>query len=396
MKPLTLRYPIRFYIEGGLLILFSLILIFSITRFVWNGFNIPPATLPQNLPGMLVFNGDHERGRPCFLCEDDIFRTIPASFQVQQLATEAGSFLLSPDGAQIAWHSGGSIYTAHIKSGLTTQIVASGNYPVWSPDSQRLVYQDAGNLMMVYADGTDSQVVLDGHTAPFTIDRHADLSWSYDGTRLVLGEDGALYILQLSSRQLSHFMDIGWLGDPVWSPRGEQIAYIHQGVHVVDSTTGSKLLFDGDGKTFAWSPDGQRLAISTSRHIAIVDMKSNTRTYFQMATEEGGQAFVDTFSWSPDGRYLAFDGHQCQQSDFDCRRDRAYLVDTWQTPPIPREIETLTSVFDPQFSWSPDGQYLAYINDNRLMIVNLTTLQRQQVVLDNIRLPCCGSLGWTP
>lgn len=396
MKQLTLRYPIRFYIEGGLLVLFSLILLFSVTRFLWIGFSIPPAALPQNLPGTLVFNGDQERGRPCFLCEDDIFRTIPASFQLQKLATEAGSFYLSPDGAQIIWHSAGGIYSANIKSGLTTQITASGNYPVWSPDSQRLVYLNAGNLMMVNADGTDSQVVLDGRTAPFTIDRYTDLSWSYDGSRLVLRGDDALYILHLSSEQLSHFMDIGWPGDPVWSPRDEQIAYINSGVYVANSETGSRTLIDGEGEKFAWSPDGQRLAVSNPQHISIVDMKSNTRTQFQMRLEENGRAFVDTLVWSPDGRYLAFDGHQCQRGDFNCRRDSAYLVDTWQSPPIPWEIETLTNVFDPQFSWSPDGQYLAYINDHRLLIVNLTTLQRQQVVLDSVRLPCCRSLGWTP
>src|SRR6266536_2263375 len=54
---------------------------------------------------------------------------------------------------------------------------------------------------------------------------------------------------------------VGWQAEPAWSPDGRRIAYVGDGIHVVNADgTGDSLILSGDNIPGGpqWSPDGSR------------------------------------------------------------------------------------------------------------------------------------------
>ena len=150
----------------------------------------------------------------------------------------------SPDGERLAFiaheqrrlGSGlGTLHTVRLDGSELSKIGAVSTMPAWSPDSKRLaygfndfidmrsVYRGPGGVYTVQFNGTDLREVLPGFAA-------FDISWSPDGSELLLTADGLYLVRQDGSslRQLyrleSSDVPYHWLIHATWSPDGSTIA----------------------------------------------------------------------------------------------------------------------------------------------------------------------------
>ncbi len=147
-----------------------------------------------------------------------------------------------------------------------------------------------------------------------------------------------------------------------WSPRGDRIAFVltrenFSGIYTI-KVDGSDFHFVAYGEKFTWSPDGQRLAVTTfdpnrlGRYVDVIDLKGGNSRHLG-----GGDRNVEC-NWSPDGKRIAFVESRAEttpQPRFD-----VYLTDTSGTnKQTVAENLTLYS----KVVWSPDGKFLSFVSD---------------------------------
>jgi Tol biopolymer transport system component len=153
---------------------------------------------------------------------------------------------------------------------------------------------------------------------------------------------------------------------PVWSPRGDRIAFaLGQFFPMVpgrEQMTSRLALIGADGQGLqlltaagdragfpSWSPDGQRLvyraADAQGRGLRIIDLATNR------VTELTNGPHNDNFpAWSPKGDRIAF------------ATDRDGDYEIYSIRPDGTELRRLTRSRgnDAHLSWSPDGQWIAF------------------------------------
>jgi hypothetical protein len=182
--------------------------------------------------------------------------------------------------------------------------VGRGESPAWSPDGQRLAFEDRGTLYTVNADGSGSQPIGSGY-AP---------AWSPDGQ-------------QIAYQRLSeafadiHVMNADGSGDvaltagagadtvPSWSPDGTKIAFAtdrdgNYEIYVMDAGGGNETRLTTNAApdhSPNWSPDGSRIAFSREGQILVIRGDGSGETAVG-SSEEGGR----DPAWSPDGSKIAF------------------------------------------------------------------------------------------
>jgi Tol biopolymer transport system component len=184
--------------------------------------------------------------------------------------------------------------------------------------------------------------------------------------RAIVGDEGA--IIQIDPTT-GHEVTLpiagveGWPYGPstdlAWSPDGMTLAYVLDGVWVLDHSSGEsrKITPCGNGPhscTLAWSPDGSSIAVAHDSEIELVNADGSNRTSL---TPLGPGSNVHSPTWSPDGALIAFVGSGAGGSGGLYAIDRSgsglqLLVDL---PPG----DTL-GVWMP--AWSPDGSKIAYLS----------------------------------
>lgn len=267
------------------------------------------------------------------------------------------SFSWSPDGRMLASGMDGSpgIVVFDVDGGprvLTEEW--SDEDPVWSPLGDtiafvRAPYGEMERIFVVDADGGDAVRLLDlpGHErAP---------SWSPDGSAIAFYHSIAgAHELRVApadgstSRVVaSGAMDT--FDPPQWDPTGTRLLYAKAGPD--DSTdvytvgvdgTGEHRVTHTSGREYAprWSPDGARIAFSTSEGIFVTDAAGTAAALVRA----GGS----NPSWSPDGTRIAFDdGYDIMTIAPDGSDERRVVASTWAQSFGPR--------------WSPSGDTLAYL-----------------------------------
>ena len=276
-----------------------------------------------------------------------------------QLTTDDRSYspAWSPDGATLAYIHLDERTTADKKRWTTSEVMIMdaggtnrrhlagfqfGRPPTlaWSPDGRTLAV--GGVFLGPSADGSgiieSSVYLIDvmAHRSPrLLVKRAAAPSWSPDGSRIAytctseirLGVyQGFLCVVPVAEGTPPRVLvQDGW--DPLWSPDGKQIAYIAHvgkswelvicqsdgsGVHVVAGS-------EREWPSFAWSPDGTRLAFTEERPLAdeefsVGSVSSQVVPRVFVLNRDGTRMgpygenlrlSCHSLSWSPGGKYIS-------------------------------------------------------------------------------------------
>lgn len=158
---------------------------------------------------------------------------------------------------------------------------------------------------------------------------------------------------------------------PAISPQGDKIAFItnkrgYFDIVVIDALNGRRLktLIRGEDNpdfeelnilnpNLAWSPDGQKIALSTkskgSDDIAIVDYRTKRTEKIKFPQIDA----IGSVAWSPDGNKIAFDGNIGPYQD-------VFVYDLYT-----KELRNLTEDFfsDFQPAWSADSETVFFASD---------------------------------
>lgn len=277
-----------------------------------------------------------------------IYYTAPNQdtlFQIRNAVPVLGAGRWSPDGSQFAGTilENGTIHVALFKSPTDAPILSPESpalfaFPVdgWSPDS--------AYLALVRHEGTQNQLSLFNTTQPnlttanFSLDIRAGLSWHPNGSQLLITalDKGITPTLQLyttadhTTHPFAPNDNQVLRADGVWSPGGNQIAYIARDT-LTDTAdlppevalAGSLWIADGDGRNpKQLVPEGYNLAPiwdTPNSRLLFTRYLTETATYDLYQVDLAGEkserigpstpAFAQFpmdrslfYRWSPDGR----------------------------------------------------------------------------------------------
>ena len=223
-----------------------------------------------------------------------------------------------------------------------TTNAAYDNYPVWSPDGERIAFVTGGSasdriakkvaIYTMAAEGGDRRLEGTGAT-------HHAPQWSPDGERIAYvgvdeDEGRAIYVV-VADGSLDEKRLTGAASGPTWSPDGERIAFAKvDGDEVALYTIGAdgteaRRLTVIDGwqpgagepdparawiRKVSWSPDGTKILFLVNT----VDYDRRYSEIHVIGADGGGVArvsvrnplrrLIDDAEWAPDGKRIAMSG----------------------------------------------------------------------------------------
>jgi Tol biopolymer transport system component len=193
------------------------------------------------------------------------------------------------------------------------------------------------------------------------------LSWSPDGGWILFLEFSTMQIMKAdNTRDIIPFSGTGQYTNPVWSPDGEEIAYVHAARYLASDiwvkSVHEELMpirltsHKANDNSPSWSPDGTMIAFQSYRsgNWDIWLIKSDgSSSAIQFTTDP---SFDKEPSWSPDGTNIAFLSNRNGSYDIWIRSEDG-------TEP-PRQI-TNTPGYEENVKWFSDGQQIAYLDKRR-------------------------------
>jgi Tol biopolymer transport system component len=218
--------------------------------------------------------------------------------------------------------------------------------PKWSPDGAWLAVQDesrysAPSIAVVRSDGRDLTEI---RTASDSSAEALDAAWSPEGTRLALGGNDGLFLVERDVWKAKPLRAGGRF--PSWSPDGGRILFSYSnGLAIVSVDSGAVTRLPAPAARAAWSPDGTRIAYANRCRVGVLSAAARGPAPRRRSCAENRTA--STPSWSPDGRRFAY-------SSCVAARCRVYVASAAH----PSQPTQIARGEDPV--WSPDGRRIAY------------------------------------
>lgn len=292
------------------------------------------------------------------------------------LYTIAGSDITTFDDAVIAMHD--------FDTGVETELVRGGSFPIYLAATGHLIYSRAGTLLAVPLDldrrttqGRPAAVLTDIVTYPMT--GGAEVAISEAGVLLSLvgpatsPSPGAIVLLDRQGAATTIPFPSEALGPARLASDGRTVAVgvdgANSSIWIGDLGKASTVRLTPSWTNIwpTWAPDGRRVAYASGRgdgHRVFVHAIDGRSQPEQLTTGEHRQS-VPT-SWSSDGRYIAYDDQVPP-----ARRD-VMVVDLTDGRRTSALVQTPSDEHTGRFS--PDMRYLAYVsNDSGIAEVYLQT-----------------------
>ena len=271
---------------------------------------------------------------------------------------------LSPDGKWLAYTAGDAVWLMRTLPGAPAQKIGAGTWPLWSPDSKILAYYSgvSGNTQLwifnltvehaeriTYLKGGISPATLTGYIGMRGGPRYAlGYSWSPDSTRLVFPSQ---VVVQRESKDLGDLksgMPLILTEDtpPSWTLSG----VFRSGGFGAPAIVNGKIQWKRDSP-----PDPPPV---TSNALFIVDIQSKVT---KPLTKTADVYFNP--DWSPDGRHiLCLSNENRALVGWGSGPTNIYVIDV----PTGKEARlTSDEIFKRVPRWSPDGNSIAYLGQNR-------------------------------
>jgi WD40 repeat protein len=175
---------------------------------------------------------------------------------------------LSPDGQWLVATRSGELWLQPFggDDSRARRITARGRDGVWSPTGQRLAFVRGHALWSIGVDSRQSRLIWLLQKTQVPSPDSSAIDWSPDGRRLVFADsEGRLWDVGIATPRIRRLGPAGLRGfAPRWSPNGALVALVDEDgwLTVLNTRTGSVRLLAGGVDGYAWSPDGQFLAIS--------------------------------------------------------------------------------------------------------------------------------------
>jgi len=161
--------------------------------------------------------------------------------------------------------------------------------PSWSPDAKQIAYQSGGRIWTVRVDGGGRRELHQGF-AP---------AWSPDGATIAYVAGGRVHVG-------AAVLGTGAIGVPAWSPDARQIAWAQDdGVFaatIADGATRKLAAPVSEVRSLAWSPNGATIAYTSGAYVYVVPADGSAP-----ATRVAGPfADLGSLAWAPASDALAY------------------------------------------------------------------------------------------
>jgi Tol biopolymer transport system component/DNA-binding winged helix-turn-helix (wHTH) protein len=323
--------------------------------------------------------------------QNNFFALTLASGEILQLTNFDRShlalyFRISPDEEQIAYidrvDGQVDLWIRERRSGALTRLTddaAEDIFPLWHPDSKRLIYTSIINgvpqICVAYLDGRKPEQITVGEGAGYVAD------FSLKTARILYySEESEADIWQVDLNTLEETAVTAEVGVEIWpSVSSDRIAFqsalrLHTNANILRSaiwvksraSAGQPIQIADNGFAARWSPDGKQLAflrLSGSR-LDIWTVKAAGMEEKQLTTAgvTSGGHVIDPFllyqpadfSWSPDSSSIAY----CSTKD---GASNVWVIsaDGTKDVKVSDNADADMDYYCPL--WSPDGKHIAYL-----------------------------------
>jgi Tol biopolymer transport system component len=196
---------------------------------------------------------------------------LDGSNQMRLTGTETTNYdpVWSQDGKRIAfiWWSGQNNEIAVINSNGSGQMrltnKGENRFPVWSPDSKHIAFTSNrdGNdtspkglmrdLYVMNADGSNQIRVTKNSSDTYSF----GIAWSPDGKHLAFSTGQGIFKADVDGTNLKQLTNNASDNSPVWSPDGKWIAYVSEGIYVMNADGSDPVrIIDNPGRNLTWQP----------------------------------------------------------------------------------------------------------------------------------------------
>lgn len=261
-------------------------------------------------------------------------------------------------------YTGNASTTPAYLTGITQLTTSSSRdlNPTWSQDNSKIAYISDWNVWVMNTDGTGKVQLTSGS-------KDIGVTYSPDGTKMafsryvrstdradlmIMNSDGS-NITQITNSGLHH-------GQPSWSHNAEKLAFYYGGagtntneIHIMDIDGTNEVTVLSNSYAYmnpVWSPDDTKLVYSQSDGIWLLNtVPPYDKTHLFTTTIPAADPV-----FSPDGRYVLYSIGEISTPGNPIYRDICLITTEGSF------IAQLTndSVIDYPFSWSPNGQYIAF------------------------------------